>query len=442
MENPKTAEHSNDHEYLEKQVKKLKSELYFERELVTKLKQTQEEWSELVEKVQPAIKALSAKITELKTNLHLKNQELSNVLQSLSSGLIVTDLKGVIRTFNRAAVAITGIEKADAVGKRINKLLGYYILPESLDEDVLEKINLDYHQQFTLKRADERDIIIDSSTTLMKSDKNEKEGIIINLVDITQLKRLEEEAERKNRLIAMGEIAMQVAHEIRNPLGSIELFVSMMRMDFEENSNELELAQHITSAARGMNHIISNLLEYTKPRPIVLEDVDIHNELNDFVEFSTFAARQLNITINLDLKAEEYRTPGNKELIKQIFHNLFVNACQAMPEGGNLMLLTENVIEKDPVILERFNNSPMLKSKSLRLIKITFEDTGKGISGEVKKKIFDPFFTTREQGTGLGLSVVYKTMRSHGGTIMVDSELNKGTRIVLLFPRFSATEND
>ncbi len=416
------------------QITELKKELYLERELNKKLRQTQEDWSVLIEKVQPTIQALSEKTKELKENLHLKNQELTNVLQSLSNGLIVTDLLGKIQTFNRAAAAITGIEKADAIGKQINKLLNYSVLPEVLNESALEQVNSDYHQQFSLKPFDE-EVIIDSSTTLTKSDNNEWQGIIINLVDITLLRRLEEEAERTNRLAAMGEIAMQVAHEIRNPLGSIELFVSMMKMDFQEDSNEMDLVLHIISATRSMNHIISNLLEYTKPRSIVIDTVDIHEILDEFVRFSTFSAGQQNIEIRQNLNADEKEIQGNSDLITQVFHNLFVNACQAMPEGGTLDISTETIVESDPVILNRFNSKKMIADQTVQLLKVTFEDSGKGMTNDIKKKIFDPFFTTREQGTGLGMSIIHKTMSSHGGTILVDSELNNGTRVMLLFPQ-------
>ncbi len=99
-------------------------------------------------------------------------------------------------------------------------------------------------------------------------------GIIINLADVTILKKLEDEAERKNRLTAMGQISMQVAHEIRNPLGSIELFISMMKKDFHENSNEMELMNHIISAIQSMNHIISNLFKNN-----AFWKMDLHNEV-------------------------------------------------------------------------------------------------------------------------------------------------------------------
>lgn len=377
---------------------------------------------------------LETEVERLDNELHLKNQELTNVLQSLSSGLIVTDLKGTVQTFNRAAVSITGIQRDQALGCSINELLDTPILPEILDNSALEQINQDFHQQFVYIKAGEQKITIDSSTTLMESDESERQGIIINLSDITLLKRLEEEAERKNRLTAMGEISMQVAHEIRNPLGSIELFVSMMKKDFDDDSMEMELMQHISSATQSMNHTISNLLEYTRPIPISMDFLDSHQILGEFIEFSSFSASQQMIEIEWNPQAPHAVLKGNQILLKQLFHNLFINACQAMPEGGELRITTQNYKEKDPLILERFTSQLAHNNRELLLLRVSFEDTGKGMDDEVKKKLFDPFFTTREQGTGLGLSIAHKTMASHGGTILVESTLNQGTKIDLLFP--------
>lgn len=421
-------------ESYQQQISNLQNELYLEKELVKKLKQTQEDWSELIEKVQPTIQALSEKIKELKSNLHLKNQELNNVLQSLSNGLIVTDLDGIIQTFNRAATKITGISINDAVDQSINTLFNYNVIPDPASEKQVIDIETGFEQQFTIKHQQNGEIILKSATTLMKSEDNQAQGIIVNLVDITLLKRLEEEAERKNRLTAMGEIAMQVAHELRNPLGSIELFISMMKMDFEEETEEMSLVNHINAATRNMNHIISNLLEYTKPRPIVLDEVDLHETLSDFIKFSEFSAEQLQIEIKSDFAAKSPKIQGSKELLNQVFHNLFVNACQAMPEGGVLEVTTENHMEKDQVILERLNTQ--FKKEYMNTVRVILKDSGKGMSDDTKKKIFDPFYTTREQGTGLGLSIVHNTILSHGGTIEVKSSLESGTAIELIFPVF------
>jgi signal transduction histidine kinase len=339
-----------------------------------------------------------------------------------------------VGTFNRAAHIITGIEKQDAYQKNVNDLFKTTLLPEPIDENALEAIKEGFDTQFTMTKSDNETSVISSSTTIMESEEKEKLGIKIKLNDITQITRLEEEAERKNRLTAMGEIAMQVAHEIRNPLGSIELFISMMRMDLIEDADQLDLINHISSATRSMNHIISNLLEFTKPKPITLDTVDIHQLLTEFCEFSKFSAEQLRIAIDLDLAAESNEIMGNGELMKQVFHNIFVNACQAMPEGGHLSISTRDVVETDSVILDRFNNSSMRHNGSLKLVNITFKDTGKGMPEDTKRKVFDPFFTTREQGTGLGMSIAHNSIASHGGIILIDSVENHGTEIALLLP--------
>ncbi|MDH5559313.1 MAG: ATP-binding protein [Deltaproteobacteria bacterium] len=393
-----------------------------------------EAFNSSIEKLRTYQVKLEKQVKHLNSELNLKNQELTNVLQSLSNGLIVTDLQGQIRTFNRAAASITEIQPEKALGVSINQLFNYEVLPEPLDENSLELLNRDNKKEFSYHKPKGELITIETSTTLMESEEKEKQGIIINLNDITFLKRLKEEAERKNRLTAMGEIAMQVAHEIRNPLGSIKLFVSMMKKDFAPESGEMELILHITSAIESMNHIISNLLEYTRPKPITMEQVDVHALLENFVEFSRHFAEKQDIQIKTLFSAKNDHILGNQELIKQILQNLFMNACQAMSEGGTLVISTDNKIEKDPVLIERFKDRMITENQSIKLLIIRFEDNGKGMTADVRRRLFDPFFTTKEQGTGLGLSIVVKTMNSHGGTILVESEPDKGTRLELLFP--------
>lgn len=379
---------------------------------------------------------LEKQVDELTIELNLKNQELTNVLQSLSNGLIVTNLKGIITTFNRAAVSITGIKDEDAIGKKINTLLNFDVIPENLDDRGLDQIDQNLQNEFPLDKKEGEGIIVKSSTTLMKSDSSELQGVIINLSDITLLKKLQEEAERKNRLIAMGEIAMQVAHEIRNPLGSIKLLVSMMSKDFDAESSEMEVLQHISSAIQNMDHTIENLLEYTRPKSISLDMIDLHSILSDFIGFSCFYANQQGIELKLSEDSVHSEIQGNEKLLRQVFHNLFINAGQAMPEGGTLTVVAKEVVEKDPVIVDRLNINKIVDKKAVKLAKVSFIDTGKGMSDEVKKKIFDPFFTTREQGTGLGLSIAHKTVESHGGMITVESKENSGTTISLLFPLY------
>ena len=421
----------------EEQIAMLQEELRLEKDLTQILLKQQKEWKKYIESLSPTIEVLGNNIRTLQNDLHVKHQELSDVLQSLSNGLVVTDLQGQVKSFNRSAIAITGIGSDDAIGQHINDLFRFQILPEPLDKEALDAVNKGYNQQFVYPKSSGREIVVDSATTLMESENKDRLGIIINLNDITVLKRLEEEAERKNRLTAAGQIAMQVAHEIRNPLGSIELFASMMKKDLPEESHEKELTDHITSAVRSMNHIISNLLEYTKPRPVVLEKTNIHDVLEEFIEFCRFSAEQHMVEVETRLGADKYWIKGNGELLKQVFHNLFVNACQAMPEGGNWTVSSENMVEVEPEILKNYERPVDDKEQGIEFVKVTFEDSGKGMNEEVRKRIFDPFFTTREKGTGLGMSIAQSTLRSHRGFIQIDSQENEGTKIALLFPLYN-----
>ena len=396
-----------------------------------------EAFNSSIEKLRAYQLKLEEQIRELKHELEVKNQELTNILQSLPSGLIVTDLAGRILNFNRSAGAITGIERDAAMGAEINALMGHAVLPHPLDDEALSLISNGYGQRFKItKDADTR--TLETDTTLTVSEDGQRLGIIINLSDTTLIDRLKEEAERKRRLAAMGEIAMQVAHEVRNPLGSIELFVSMMKKDAAPGSDELEMIEHILGATRSMNHIISNLLEYTRPRPVELDLIDLHEILTDFVGFANHYANAQGVVISFLPEAENPRIQGNKELLKQVFLNIFMNACQAMEEesGGSFTIHTFSYVERDPLVLQRFQGR-VLGPEGLQVLRIALRDTGKGMTEEVKRKLFDPFFTTREQGTGLGMSIVYKTIASHGGTILVHSELGSGSEFSLLFPQES-----
>jgi len=395
-----------------------------------------ETFNRSIEKLRGYQVKLQDQVATLNTELQAKNQELTNVLLSLKSGLIVTDLKGHIQTFNRAAVSITGLSSDQAIGQEINALLGQSFLPSPLNKKAFARLAQQEPQEIEHQHPDGHRILLEVSSTLIESEKGETEGVILNLTDITLLKRLQNEAERKNRLAAMGEISMQVAHEVRNPLGSIELFVSMMKKDFAEDSGESELLNHITSAIHSMNHIISNLLEYSRPKPIQLEAFDLSPLLSDFVNFCQHTASQGMVELQFTEPQEPFVIKGNQQLVKQVWLNIFMNACQAMDEGGDLYIEALAYQETDPLVLDRLPQQVKGSQESRRLIRVSFKDTGKGMSAETCKRLFDPFFTTREQGTGLGMSIAMKTLASHGGAIEVHSKLGQGTQIDLLFPEY------
>jgi signal transduction histidine kinase len=236
----------------------------------------------------------------------------------------------------------------------------------------------------------------------------------------------------------MGEMAANMAHEIRNPLGSIELFAALVRKGMPEGDEKVPLLGHIFSAVASMNHILSNVLEYSKPRAVSLQPMDLHGLLEELAGFFRFMAQQNGVALVLSLDAPRARIRADRELLKQVFHNLLLNGVQALPDGGTLTLGTRARKIVNPQQIDRFGaavRQPNGKSVlELDAVEVTVRDTGVGMTPEVQARIFDPFYTTKARCTGLGLAIVHTLLEAHRGTIDVQSAPGKGTTFTLAFP--------
>lgn len=399
-------------------------------------------------KLQVYYRGLEEKVDELNNELAEKNKELehnlmerervknflSNIFESSAIGILVTDLDGIVTSVNQTGLRLLEEDLKDVQGKYLNDIFQADILPWDLTFSKLklyEHVNhkeLDYIQQSGIR------LRLLHSISLMYSEHGDVLGLIVNVQDITELKRLEAQAERKNRFTVMGEMAATMAHEIRNPLGSIELFSSLLRKEIPVDSSLNALIDHVATATKSMNHIITNLLEYTNPRQIrSMDKIELGSFLKEVLLFSQHHLEHNLIQVKLEFSENAKFIVGDRELLKQVFQNLVINAIQAMLEPGTLSLKTREVITNNPKILERFR-SFLNNSDNLHLIEVRIQDTGIGMSDEVRKKIFDPFFTTKERGTGLGLAIVHNIIEAHGALIDVESEPDKGTTFTLLFP--------
>jgi PAS domain S-box-containing protein len=375
---------------------------------------------------------------ELARNLiekeNVKNY-LSNILESLAIGVFVTDLEGGVTSVNRAGLNLLGAGADALVGQNINDVLGAELLPRarrskrSIQAHVeLEEplpFNREEGETLEFNRDDGETLQFSVAITPMTGESGAHLGYILNVQDITLLKKLEEHVSRRNRFTAMGEMAANIAHEIRNPLGSIELFASLVKKGLPEQDEKLELINHISNGIASMNHIISNLLEYTKPRPVVLKPLSLHQLLKEVVDFTRFSAQQNGVELREELDAKNCEIRGDPELLKQVFHNLILNGVQAMPEGGTLTITSRSRTLTSPKLLSRLaNNAEVRPAKR----------PGMGMAPDIQKQIFDPFFSTKARGTGLGLAIVHNIIESHHGLIDVDSEKERGTTFLVMFP--------
>lgn len=433
------------HRALETRVQALQAEVAQKDLLVT---QGFQAFTESAEKMQEAYKRLHRQVGVLTREVEKKNRELernltekenvkkylSNIFESLAIGVFVTDLAGGVTSVNRAGLAMLEAPAEKLVGRSVNEVLGASLVPTGGSAGDAPLPPADLEEPILFDRKDGEPLRLQVSLSPMTEESGNPVGFILNVQDVTLLKKLEEHAERRNRFTAMGEMAANMAHEIRNPLGSIELFTSLLKKGLPQDEERLELTGHISSAIGSMNHLISNLLEYTKPRPAALQKVNLHQLLQEVVAFTSFRAEHSQVELTTSFKAKRCAIRGDGELLKQVFYNLFLNALQAMADGGTLAVATRQRTITNAALLARIGDSPLPAPGHREVLELSVRDNGTGMTREIRKQIFDPFFTTKDRGTGLGLAIVHTIVEAHHALIDVQSRQNRGTTFTMMFP--------
>ncbi|MFN8388989.1 MAG: ATP-binding protein [Bdellovibrionota bacterium] len=228
------------------------------------------------------------------------------------------------------------------------------------------------------------------------------------------------EQERAQRLMAMGQMAASLAHEIRNPLGSMELFCTLLKKDLTEQPRLLQAAEQIHHGIRTLDRIISNCLQFTRdvvPRRKPVSDVNGYlNEVRAYVQPK---ADELHVALSVTSSGNG-SISIDSYLMQQVLVNLLFNAVEAA--GANAQVAPD---ARCTALTSEITDSVWT---------VTVSDTGCGMTAEEQRQMFDPFFTTKQGGTGLGLTIVHSIVRAHGGTIDVESTSGHGTRIILRIP--------
>jgi signal transduction histidine kinase len=226
-----------------------------------------------------------------------------------------------------------------------------------------------------------------------------------------QLKELEDHHRRNLRLIAMGEMAAGIVHEIRSPLCSIELFSNMLYKDLEDTEHS-EMAKGISTGIKSLNNILTNMLFFAKPQKPSLSDVKLNVPVEESLKILAPLVEIRGIKVSRNITDEIIE--GDPELLNQVLMNILLNAVQVMPGGGTLEVFTE---------------------EGTNYIALAVCDQGSGIDPEHVEKIFDPFFSTKDKGTGLGLTIAHKIMQIHNGFIKAEKNEYTGSTFRIYFPK-------
>ncbi|MDO8137804.1 MAG: PAS domain S-box protein [Candidatus Brocadiales bacterium] len=371
---------------------------------------------EAIEKVMLLMEDITEQ-TRLREEVRRAERHLASIVESANDIVVSMDPSGVILTWNSAGEIISGFSSWELTGRHISTIF----LADHAEElrDILGNVRSGdrlKHVEANLVAKGGKEIPVSWNFSPMKDEKEEIIGIVGVGRDLTERKQLEAQLIQSAKLASLGVLAGGIAHEIRNPLGISSAASQLFLENPKDEKLREECAQRIYSGIQRASQIIEGLLKFARPSSKRMEPTDVNKALEEVLELTgkQITTQQITIKKNLSL----FPLPliiADEKLLKQVFLNMILNASNAMPQGGTLIIRTERMNE---------------------YVRIIFCDTGIGIAEEDLDKIFDPFFTTMPvgKGTGLGLSICYGIVKEHNGTIEVESSLDKGSTFTIKLP--------
>lgn len=325
----------------------------------------------------------------------------TNIIRSMRSGLMTTDLEGLIYLANPTAETILERPSPALIGHRLSD-----ILPIAAMDSIGQRA------EFTL-RFDEREKVIGISANPLQADDHGRVGWILNFRDLTQLRHLEREVQARERMSALGRMAASIAHEIRNPLAAIAGSVSLLGSFGQVDEDGRRLISIVRDESQRLNRTLNDFLAYARDYQYRWEPVDLRQLLQELEPL----LRQHPLAAGAELRLELGSLPipllGDNDRLRQVFWNLAANAFKAMAGTG---LLT---VRARP---------------SAAGIRLEFSDTGPGVPPEDAERIFEPFHSGFAGGTGLGLATCYSIIEAHGGKLWVEPAATGGACFVLQLP--------
>jgi len=329
---------------------------------------------------------------------------LNNILKNISDAVVFIDLEGMITIFNDAAQKLLRAKGEDVLFRKFWEVFGDDSFGFSMREALKFGIS---HKLLYLKE-------MEISTSFIYEGPKAHHGMLLIARDIGEKQKLQLIANRNDRMKELGEMAATIAHEIRNPLGGIRGYASLLYRDLEWNKNLQEMASFIIDGTKSLEKVVSAVLHFSKPIQIQPQTLDLGAYLKQVGKFIRVdPAFPSQVKLAMHIPDAPLLAPFDPEVLKGALLNLIFNAFQAMPQGGILTI-------------------SLLKMETNCQIAIT--DTGVGMDEEQLKSLFSPFYTTKQKGNGLGLVETQKIIQAHFGSIDVRSQPGKGTSFTLTLP--------
>jgi len=345
------------------------------------------------------------------------------IVDNIPTGIMTLDGESRITSFNRAASSITGYSLKDV----------YYRGVDAVSPEFLKGTKVPPYEaartEINIRKKNGPEVCI--GFTVSSGQGGEMASIII-FQDLTVLKAMEEQIRRDDRLRALGDLSASLAHEIRNPLASLSGSVQVLNKGSGVKGEKRHLMEIVLRECERLNSLITDFLLFARPatkeKP---ERIDIAELIRETIKVFTNSPQAKGIDIEDRLTGSLF-VEGDRRQMSQVFWNLFLNAADAMKNGGKL---TVGSAPKGPAgLFSKPDMEKMGPRQKDRFVEIMVSDTGEGIEQTNLSKVFDPFFSTKTSGTGLGLAIVHRIIESHRGKIYISSVRGKGTTFKIIVP--------
>ncbi|MFQ5519791.1 MAG: nitrogen regulation protein NR(II) [Candidatus Methylomirabilia bacterium] len=347
------------------------------------------------------------------------------IFESLGSGLIALDPAGRITAFNRAAEEITGFAAFEVIGRQWQVVFGDGMALEEVWASVGDPDYQAVRQELQLRRKDGAEVPLGIAFWPLRSGQGSLMGLIGLCQDLSQIKQMEQRVRQADRLATVGRLAANIAHEIRNPLASLAGAIEALSKELPPGDETgVRLTDIALRESARLDRIIRDFLEYARPTPLQLVQVNLAEILDEVVLLLEHGPLPPNVKIVRDY-GQELSVRVDAQQLRQAIWNLCPNALDAMPEGGELRI-----------------GARIVGHERAQDLEVWVADTGRGIKAEDLAHVFEPFYSTKAEGSGLGLAVVDRVVQEHGGQVEVWSAPGEGTTFTLRLPQMASQRRD
>jgi len=337
-----------------------------------------------------------------------------SILRSITSGVLTVGPDGSVATANPAAEHMLGLKEVEMVPRRVRTFVSN---DGGLDDDIVRVLNGRLPRivrEVSLVVRDGRTLHVRVYISLMRDIDGRVLGGVVTIEDVSEVKALTDQLIRADRLAAMGELTAGVAHEVRNPLGIIRASVQLVEDVSCDRERLLAATKVVKQEIDRLDRVIKALLDFGRPSSPSFSPVGMNDVVEDVLLLIGRFASQAHVDIERRLESPLPQVRADADQLKQVLVNLISNAVQAMGEAGGSIVVSTSVRGD--------------------FIAVSVLDDGPGIPPELLSKVFDPFYSTKDDGTGLGLTMVHRIVDEHDGHIEVASKLNEGTRFTVSLP--------